>query len=50
MKQEKTIIALSNKDKGPGSSILWKILRDTTHTIEFNNFLASDIDIEAINN
>ncbi len=48
MKQEKTIIALCNKDKGPGSSVLWNIIRDTTHTVEFNNFLASDIDIDAI--
>lgn len=35
MKQEKTIIALSNKDKGPGSSILQNIIRDTTHKILF---------------
>lgn len=35
LKQDKTIIALSNKEKGPGSQILWNILRDTTHTIEF---------------
>ena len=50
MKQEKTIIALCNKDKGPGSSVLWNIIRDTTHTVEFNNFLTSDIDIEAVGN
>ncbi|MEE4177358.1 MAG: serine hydrolase domain-containing protein [Bacteroides sp.] len=50
MRQEKTIIALCNKDKGPGSSILWDIIRDTTHKVAFNNFLASDIAIEGMEN
>ncbi len=48
MHQEKTIIALCNKDKGPGSTVLWNIIKDTTHIVEFNNFLASDIDFDAL--
>ncbi len=35
MKEQKTIIALCNKDKGPGSSNLWKIIRDTSHFLKF---------------
>ncbi len=46
MKQQKTIIALCNKDKGPASSILWKIIRDTTHVVRFNNFLISELVLE----
>lgn len=33
MKQEKTIIVLTNKDKGPGSSYLWNILHDHTYDL-----------------
>lgn len=31
----KTLIVLTNKDKGPGSSIYWNIVHDTTHAIRF---------------
>jgi len=34
-KNSKTLIVLTNKDKGPGSSIYWNIVRDTTHAIKF---------------
>ena len=34
-KSSKTLIVLTNKDKGPGSSIYWNIVRDTTHQISF---------------
>lgn len=34
-KNSKTLIVLTNKDKGPGSSIYWNIVRDTTHPIRF---------------
>jgi CubicO group peptidase (beta-lactamase class C family) len=33
MKQEKTIIVLTNKDKGPGSQVLWDIIRDNTYDL-----------------
>ena len=33
MKNDKVIIALSNKDKGPGSSILWNILNDKSNCL-----------------
>jgi len=33
MKQEKTLIVLTNKDKGPGSQILWDIIRDHTYDL-----------------
>lgn len=39
MKNEKTIIVLSNKDKGPGSRNLWKVLRDTNNTLGFTRKL-----------
>lgn len=35
MQAQKTLIVLSNKDKGPGSSIYWNIVHDTTHPIKF---------------
>ena len=35
MKQSKTLIVLTNKDKGPGSSIYWDIIHDTTHQLRF---------------
>jgi CubicO group peptidase (beta-lactamase class C family) len=31
----KTLIVLTNKDKGPGSSIYWDIIHDTTHQVKF---------------
>lgn len=31
----KTLIVLSNKDKGPGSSTYWNIVRDTAHRVAF---------------
>ena len=34
-KNSKTLIILTNKDKGPGSSIYWNIIQDTTHAIRF---------------
>lgn len=34
-KNSKTLIVLTNKDKGPGSSIYWDIIRDTTHVVRF---------------
>lgn len=34
-KNSKTLIVLTNKDKGPGSSIYWNIVNDTTHAIKF---------------
>lgn len=34
-KNEKSLIVLTNKDKGPGSSIYWDIVRDTTHPLRF---------------
>ena len=37
MKAAKTLIVLTNKDKGPGSSIYWNIVQDTTHPILFMN-------------
>ncbi len=37
MEAAKTLIVLTNKDKGPGSSIYWNIVRDTTHPIQFLN-------------
>lgn len=35
MKQEKTIIVLTNKDKGPGSRILWNIIHDERYNLGF---------------
>ncbi len=35
LKQDKSIIALCNKERGPGSQVLWNILRDTAHEIKF---------------
>ncbi|MCK4569094.1 MAG: beta-lactamase family protein [Bacteroidales bacterium] len=35
MKNSKTLIVLTNKDKGPGSSIYWNIVHDTTHMVHF---------------
>lgn len=35
MKNSKTLIILTNKDKGPGSSIYWNILHDTSHSVKF---------------
>ncbi len=35
MEAAKTLIVLTNKDKGPGSSIYWNIVHDTTHQVEF---------------
>jgi len=35
MAQGKTLIVLSNKEKGPGSAILWNIVGDTLHPIRF---------------
>lgn len=35
MKQSKSLIVLTNKDKGPGSSVYWNIIRDTTHQVQF---------------
>lgn len=37
MKQSKTIIVLSNKEKGPGSSHYWDIIRDTSHKVLFES-------------
>jgi len=37
MEAAKTLIVLTNKDKGPGSSIYWNIVHDTTHPIQFFN-------------
>ena len=34
-KNSKTLIVLTNKDKGPGSSIYWDIIHDTTHQVKF---------------
>ncbi len=33
MKNDKVIIALSNKDKGPGSSILWNIIHEKSNSL-----------------
>ena len=35
MKNSKTLIVLTNKDKGPGSSIYWNIIHDTSHAVRF---------------
>jgi CubicO group peptidase (beta-lactamase class C family) len=35
MEAAKTLIVLTNKDKGPGSSIYWNIVHDTTHKVKF---------------
>jgi CubicO group peptidase (beta-lactamase class C family) len=35
MEAAKTLIVLTNKDKGPGSSIYWNIVHDTTHQVKF---------------
>lgn len=35
MKNSKTLIVLTNKDKGPGSSIYWNIIHDTSHVVRF---------------
>lgn len=35
MKTSKTLIVLTNKDKGPGSSIYWNIVHDTAHKVRF---------------
>jgi len=35
MEAEKTLIVLTNKDKGPGSSIYWNIVHDSSHVVEF---------------
>ncbi|MEN8224201.1 MAG: serine hydrolase domain-containing protein [Bacteroidota bacterium] len=35
MESSKTLIVLTNKDKGPGSSIYWDIIHDTTHVVRF---------------
>ena len=35
MKNSKTLIVLTNKDKGPGSSIYWNIVHDTSHVVKF---------------
>ena len=35
MESSKTLIVLTNKDKGPGSSIYWNIIHDTTHQLKF---------------
>lgn len=37
MQQSKTMIVLSNKDKGPGSSHYWNIIRDTSHKVLFES-------------
>lgn len=39
MKRQKTLIVLTNKDKGPGSSVYWDIIRDSTHMIRFSEHL-----------
>jgi len=35
MKNSKSLIVLTNKDKGPGSSTYWNIVHDTTHQVTF---------------
>ncbi len=35
MKNSKTLIVLTNKDKGPGSSIYWNIIHNTSHEVRF---------------
>jgi CubicO group peptidase (beta-lactamase class C family) len=35
MKQEKTLVVLTNKDKGPGSRMLWDIIRDDQYELGF---------------
>jgi len=35
MKNSKSLIVLTNKDKGPGSSTYWNIIHDTTHQVKF---------------
>jgi len=35
LKQDKTIVVLTNKDKGPGSSTLWRIIRDHSYDLGF---------------
>ncbi len=35
MESNKTLIVLTNKDKGPGSSVYWDIVQDTTHQVKF---------------
>ena len=35
MKASKSLIVLTNKDKGPGSSVYWDIIHDTTHRVRF---------------
>lgn len=35
MKNSKTLIVLTNKDKGPGSSLYWDIVHDTNHRVLF---------------
>lgn len=42
MERQKTLIVLTNKDKGPGSSIYWNILHDTTHMILFSEKLTME--------
>lgn len=34
-KEGKSLIVLTNKEKGPGSSIYWDIVHDTTHVVKF---------------
>ncbi len=34
-KNSKTLIVLTNKEKGPSSSIYWDIVHDTTHPVKF---------------
>jgi len=34
-RNSKSLIVLTNKDKGPGSSIYWDIVHDTTHRVKF---------------
>ena len=36
-KAGKSLIVLTNKDKGPGSSIYWNIVHDTTHQVQFTS-------------
>jgi hypothetical protein len=33
MRQQKTLIVLTNKDKGPGSDNFWNIIKDTSYEL-----------------
>jgi CubicO group peptidase (beta-lactamase class C family) len=42
-KNSKSLIVLTNKEKGPGSSIYWDIVNDTTHQVKFFDPLSGNL-------